>query len=85
MAKKRSSNYFQASMFEPPEEKKHEPSSATPAPAITVCPKCGAKAARSAKGGEYIGVWYCTGACSYGENFYFTPGGDSTTSAPTSK
>lgn len=38
-----------------------------------VCPKCGAPGAQSMRGGEYSGMWYCTGGCSYGDNFYFTP------------
>jgi hypothetical protein len=49
-----------------------------------VCPKCGGAAAKSVKGGEFIGLYYCQGPCSCGDNFYFTPSGDSTTSAPNS-
>lgn len=38
------------------------------------------RAAPSKKGGEFRGVFYCTAACSYGENFYFEPSGVSVSS-----
>jgi hypothetical protein len=80
MARKRNSNSSQPqqSLFdESPNSETIERaitgSSDTPTPAIIICPKCGAVAAKSVKGGEFQGVYYCQGACSYGDNFYFKP------------
>lgn len=91
MVKKRSWSSSQPNLF----QEEPTPSSSTteeitptppppPPPVKIVCPKCGGAAAKSVKGGEFIGLYYCQGPCSCGDNFYFTPSGDSTTSAPNS-
>lgn len=42
----------------------------TPPPQEIKCPQCGGPAAKSTR---EPGQYYCHGACSYGDNFYFTP------------
>lgn len=78
----------QASLFSEPkmEESTHEPvqpeqaasietpqSVETTPPKKIICPKCKAEMVAPSMNLEHKGEYFCQGACSYGENFYFKP------------
>ena len=74
MGKKRNSHFGQTNqknLFPEPET----PKIPVPVPIpenVVKCPQCGGSAAKSLKWSVREGTYYCTGACSYGDNFYFT-------------
>lgn len=56
-----------------PQSGTHTSAETAKVPVVITCPSCGGPAAKSVKGGEFTGNYYCQGACSYGDNYYFRP------------